>query len=285
MTKKHDPNYDTLEEKKMDLLPPTFSPVPKDISEPNIAIVIDRALHDPSLGIDVIERMLALRDRERAFQAECAFNEAMGAAQEAMSQVSRDMDNPSTNSKYASLAAVDRAIRQHYTKQRFSITSDTLPSARGDSWLRVETTCSHPSGHSITRGIDLLADGIGPKGGAVMTRTHATISAVTYARRALLKMIFNLAEADDDGNIASKSTVNEDQLNTVKAALADAECDSDDIRRFCKAMKIEGLEHLRSNQMREALARIKAHKDDKAEKAKRIQRKIEEELGKLPDRP
>jgi hypothetical protein len=36
----------------------------------------------------------------------------------------------------------------------------------------------------------------------MMTPTHASIAAVTYGRRALLKMIFNLAEDDDDGNLA-----------------------------------------------------------------------------------
>ena len=43
----------------------------------------------------------------------------------------------------------------------------------------------------------------GARGGDVMTRTHATGSALTYGKRYLLIAMFNLAiEEDDDGNAA-----------------------------------------------------------------------------------
>jgi hypothetical protein len=50
------------------------------------------------------------------------------------------------------------------------------------------------------------ADGKGARGNDVMTKTHATGSAVSYGMRYLLKMIFNVSsgEADDDGNAASR---------------------------------------------------------------------------------
>jgi hypothetical protein len=47
------------------------------------------------------------------------------------------------------------------------------------------------------------ADGKGAKGGDVMTKTHAIGAAVTYGKRYLLGMIFNIAvggDVDDDGN-------------------------------------------------------------------------------------
>jgi len=52
------------------------------------------------------------------------------------------------------------------------------------------------------------ADGKGPQGAAVMSKTHATGSALTYAQRYLLKLIFNLAigDDDDDGNSAAGMT-------------------------------------------------------------------------------
>jgi hypothetical protein len=54
--------------------------------------------------------------------------------------------------------------------------------------------------------VDMPADGKGAKGGDVMTKTHATASALTYAKRYLLLQIFALAigESDDDGNAAGK---------------------------------------------------------------------------------
>jgi hypothetical protein len=45
------------------------------------------------------------------------------------------------------------------------------------------------------------ADGKGARGNDVMTKTHATGAAITYGKRYLLGMIFNLAVTrDDDGN-------------------------------------------------------------------------------------
>jgi ERF superfamily len=178
------------------------TPVPREIAGPSIAVVIERALRDPGLGIEVIERMIALRDRERAFQAECAFNEALAAAQEDMRPVARDMENPQTRSNYASLAQVDRAIREHYTRHRIVPTFDTMESPKGEIWVRIVCEVRHPAGFCRSYHIDMPADGVGAKGGQAMTRTHAMMSATTYGRRALLKLIFNLAEADDDGNAA-----------------------------------------------------------------------------------
>jgi hypothetical protein len=46
------------------------------------------------------------------------------------------------------------------------------------------------------------SDGKGAKGGGVMSRTHATGAAITYGKRYLKNMIFDLRfdETDDDGN-------------------------------------------------------------------------------------
>jgi hypothetical protein len=52
--------------------------------------------------------------------------------------------------------------------------------------------------------LEMPADGAGPKGGQVMTRTHATGSAMTYAKRYLKNFVFDIQfkQPDDDGNRA-----------------------------------------------------------------------------------
>ena len=73
--------------------------------------------------------------------------------------------------------------------------------------MRVTCTLAHVDGHARVYTVDLPADGIGAKGGAVMTRTHAAGSAMTYGRRYLLQLMFNLATGDDDdGNGAGSRT-------------------------------------------------------------------------------
>ena len=170
--------------------------------------VIERCLRDPSYPLERVEFLIAQRDRERAYAADRAFIRALAAAQEDMGRISTDSTNPQTRSRYASLGAVDRAIRPIYSKHGLAPTFNTEPSPRGEGWLYVTCTLAHVDGHARVYGVDMPADGIGAKGGAMMTRTHAAGSAMTYGRRYLLQLMFNLATGDDDdGNgAASKIT-------------------------------------------------------------------------------
>ena len=54
--------------------------------------------------------------------------------------------------------------------------------------------------------MDMPCDGKGAKGGDVMTKTHATAAADSYAKRYLIKDIFNIAigEYDTDGNMPGR---------------------------------------------------------------------------------
>jgi hypothetical protein len=194
---------------------------------------------------------------------------ALAQAQQEMEPIARDLRNDTTKSKYASLAAVDRAIRPHYTKHGLAPTFDTRPSSKGELWITIVGELGHTGGFSKEYTVDMLADGAGPKGAPVMTRTHAIGSAVTYGKRQLLKMMFNLAEAgdDDDGQAAGRSALSADELDIIKAALEDAGCDSNDTNRFLKTMKIAALEDLRRDQIAEAMQKIANHKAERARHA------------------
>lgn len=171
--------------------------------EPLLA-VIERASRDPSIDVAKMEKLLELAERVHARQAEAEYDGAMNSAQGEMRPIATDSDNPQTRSRYASYGALDRAVRPIYSAHGFSLSFGTRLVAVD----RVTITCrvSHRAGHTERVEIDMPADGKGAKGGDVMTKTHATGSAVSYGMRYLLKMIFNLAigEYDDDGNSAGK---------------------------------------------------------------------------------
>jgi len=180
-------------------------------------------------------------------QAMAEFMAAMAQAQQAMTTISRDMDNAQTRSKYASLDAVDRATRPHYSPLGIVVTFDTKPSEKGDTWIKVIAEVGRGI-FSKQHSIDMPADGIGAKGGAVMTRTHATMSAITYGRRQLLKNIFNLAEADDDGNAAAGRSsddfdkpISAEQVETLTKLIA---ASGRTLAAFNTAWKIEELGQL-----------------------------------------
>lgn len=170
--------------------------------ETHIFQIIERAARDPNVDIDKMERLINMQERERARQAELEFDNAMATAQAEMQPVRVDSYNPQTKSKYSSYAALDNAIRPIYARHGFSLSFDTSDGAAPDH-VRILCKVAHRGGHRERPRIDMPADGKGAKGGDVMTRTHAMGSAVSYGKRYLLGMIFNLATTkDDDGNAA-----------------------------------------------------------------------------------
>jgi hypothetical protein len=165
--------------------------------------MIERAARDPAINIDKLERLITLQENAQERVAEQAFNMAMSDAQGEMGPIAADSNNPQTKSRYASYFALDKALRPIYSKHGFALSFGTGDVPQ-ESYIRVLCYTSHRGGYTRTYHVDMPADGKGAKGGDVMTKTHATGSAMTYGQRYLLKMIFNIAiGSDDDGNAAS----------------------------------------------------------------------------------
>jgi ERF superfamily len=151
-------------------------------------------------AIDVIERLAALQEKTMLRDAEILFSDALSRAQAEIKRVAPDLQNPQTSSKYASYAAIDRVIRPIYTKEGMSLSFSHADCPKAD---HVRVLCYASLGaYTRTYQIDMPADGKGAKGGDVMTKTHATAAADSYAKRYLVKDIFNIAigEDDRDGN-------------------------------------------------------------------------------------
>jgi hypothetical protein len=154
--------------------------------------------------VDKLQRMMTMQEELEKRQAATRYNEAMSLAQGEMTRISKDSANPITRSKYASLEALDEAIRPIYTRYGFSVSfNDETPDDRPD-WLRLiaYVSCGSET-RKFTKWIPVSTTGI--RGQTAMTPTHASIASVTYGRRALLKMIWNLAEEDTDGNLKPNS--------------------------------------------------------------------------------
>ncbi len=179
--------------------------------------MIERAARDPSIDVDKLDRLLQMRERENARVAEQAFNAALADAQTEMHPVAADSDNPQTRSRYASYAALDRAVRPIYTTHGFALSFNTAD-APGPEQARILCDVCHAGGHTRRYHVDMPVDGKGARGGDVMTKTHAMGSGISYGMRYLLRMIFNLAiDQDDDGNAAGGRATPERPRTVVPA--------------------------------------------------------------------
>ena len=183
---------------------PVTMPIERREGPDQLTHIIERYLRDPSVDVVKLEHMITLQERMMRWQAESTWNTALAEAQSKMHAVANDSANPQTRSRYASYAAIDGALRPIYSEHGFALSFDTEESPRPES-VRVVCNVSK-GGHSRRYQIDMPADGKGARGSDVMTKTHATGSAVSYGMRYLLKMIFNVAtgEVDDDGNAAGR---------------------------------------------------------------------------------
>jgi hypothetical protein len=166
--------------------------------------MIERAAKDPAVDLAKLERMLELRSQEHARVAAQQYRAAMADCQAAMEPIRTDAINThANNAKYATLAAVDAVARPIYTAHGFALSFDTDDCQKPDH-VRVVCHVHHAAGHAETFHLDMPCDGKGAKGTTMMTTTHAVASAISYARRYLLSMVFSLCvEKDDDGNAAA----------------------------------------------------------------------------------
>lgn len=218
--------------------------------------VISRAAKDPGTDVDKLERLMGLYERINDKRAEQEYSAAMQLAQEQTRPVSQDAANPQTRSKYASYAALDKALRPIYTKNGFSLSFSTGDGAP-EGYVRVICKVAHKGGHNEYPHLDLPADGKGAKGNDVMTKTHATMSAVSYGRRGLLKMIFNIAEGDDDGNAAGGGQITDEQVSELGVLITETKSD---IRKFCEHMGVSALYEIPAAQFNKAKQALLAKK-------------------------
>lgn len=186
-----------------------------------LAVVTTLSLMQFALERGQVEQLQILQDmhfKQLERDAEAEFNLAMNAVQSELGRVAANMNNVQTKSKYADYAALDRAIRPIYTKHGFSLSFDS-----GESLPEtVVAYCyvSHRAGHTRKyQSPAMPLPVMGPQGKAVMTATHGTGAAMSYAMRYLLKFIFNIAigEDDTDGNTSKQSAGGSGQMDQKEA--------------------------------------------------------------------
>lgn len=231
------------------------------VSESNAIIsVIERAALNPDVDVEKMERLYEMKEKIDAKNAEVLFNLAMNQAQSEMGRVSADATNNQTRSNYATYGKLDKVLRPIYSRHGFSLSFDTGTQQRDNS-EHIICYVSHSGGHTRQYTIDVDSSGKGAKGGDVMTKTHATGSAMSYGMRYLLKMIFNVAigAEDDDGNAAGSQTeyITEEMVNLLDSKLVEHEIDRKKFNSWLKRdLKIDSLEQLSMKAYRTVEARI-----------------------------
>jgi hypothetical protein len=167
---------------------------------------IERAANNPEFDVAKFGELLRLQRDVAHDQSRRAFNAAMADAQSEMLPVVRDAKNSHLNNRYARLETIDAAMRPIYTRHGFSVRYGSAP-ASSEGMIRITCTVAHADGYFEEQYLDAPTVNAGSQGGRTATTpVQAVGSAITYLRRYLLSMVFNvvLADEDDDGEFTRR---------------------------------------------------------------------------------
>lgn len=180
-------------------LRPKNPPAPAQTDGQALLAMIERVARDPKSDVAKVERLLAVRNEDIQRVAKQAFNVAMVACQDGMLPVRKNMK--ADRFKFASLEAVDEALRPVYSHHGFGLTFNSQPMPETN---RILVICDvlHRDGFEKRYTVPMTASPKGPKGGDVMTQTQAEGAAISFGRRYLELMIFNIITTEDDAAVA-----------------------------------------------------------------------------------
>ncbi|OMQ44725.1 ERF family protein [Ensifer sp. 1H6] len=228
--------------------------------------MIERIAMDPTIPIDRLEQMLAMKERmedrnremareDREYEAKTAYFSAMSACQKELPVVTKNKRNSHTNSNYADLAAIEDQAMPIIYAHGFGVSFQ--PDGYNDlGELLIKWEISHSGGY-VRNGVGAIpVDGAGAKGGVNKTGTQAFGSTATYGRRYLLCMLFNISTGDDnDGNRPKgpAGPVSEEQATQLRQKVDDAGAD---IERFCKRWHIGAIPEMPAAKFDEAMASL-----------------------------
>jgi hypothetical protein len=147
-----------------------------------------------------LKDMMDLQERWEAGEAKKVYSREFANTQLEIETVVKTKKNTQTHSNYADLSDIIESSKPIYTKHGFAIIFSEGDTAK-DNHVRIIADVLHEIGHKETYHYDVPLDGAGLKGNANMIPIHGKASSVSYGRRYLMCMIWNIATGDDnDGN-------------------------------------------------------------------------------------
>ena len=210
------------------------------------------AATNPNVDVAKMKELLAMARDEQARAAEAEFSAAMLAAQSEMPTIIKDAFNPHTKSKYARLEHVSLKIDGIARKHGFTLSAGMSDSPVDDHY-RVFYDVTHRGGATRRYNLDVGMDTAGAKGGGTKSGAQGTGSSVSYARRYLKIMIFDLVVAGEDTDAAASASsgevINMDQAQILSELIKQTKTNTD---QFCKHFKIKSVPDLPAARFGEA---------------------------------
>lgn len=189
--------------------------VEREIATPDIHPMLAQLIASGSVSADDLGKFFDMQRQWEQDNARRAYAAAMLAAQGEMRPVVRGRTNEQQRSKYAALEDIHDVIKPIWLKHGFTLSYGSDQSPYPEHY-RVTCDCLHEGGHVTHHVLDGPGDEKGLKGNPNKTPIQALTSTVTYLRRSLAVMIFDvtLVGADNDGQ-RDVTPITDEQLNEL----------------------------------------------------------------------
>lgn len=195
--------------------------------------MLERAVRDPAVDVDKMERIWLLCEKENKRLAERSFNAALSEMQCALPAVERKGEIKGRDKKVVSTYAlwedVNEAIKPVLTAHGFALSFRVKTSK---DLIEVRGVLTHRDGHKEETEISLPADTTGFK-----NPVQAVASSVSYGKRYSAGALLNLTSFDEDdngtgANIKPKPSAELKREQQWQTVLADLVADLTDCHSF-----------------------------------------------------
>ena len=210
-----------------------------------------------TLAEHVQDRQAAVVEADRKRTAQQAYNDALRAAQEEMKPIVRDAQNRDTSSKYAKMETIDKAIRPIYIKHGFALSFGAIDAAQLGN-VKIVCHMGHSAGDSRDYYLEAPPDTTGPKGGGVKTGIQGVGSTVSYLRKYIKLMIFDLTLVDEDNDGQGSDPIESHELVAVTKIYKACEMNETEVEGFLTFMGITALSEIRRHDYEKAMNMLRA---------------------------
>ena len=187
--------------------------------------IIGQAVMSKDIDVDKMRALFELQKDILAEEHRISFKAAMARLQERLPQIAKY--GKGKNSKFAKLEDIDTIIKPILADEGFSIDFDEASNTA--TTVTFVATVSHREGHSETKRLTVPIDvaSKNDRGVAIRTAIQDAGSTVSYARRYLIKMLFNIVEVGEDTDGVKRSFVTESQIRDIETLIADTKSNKD----------------------------------------------------------
>lgn len=206
--------------------------------------------------LEKLKGLLDLQIQFEANEARKAYASDFATTQAKIEPATKRLRNKQTNSTYADLSGVIETAQPIYTSHGFAVRFNEGDCPK-EGYVRILADVLHRAGHSENYHFDVPLDGKGLRGNENMTAIHGKASSVTYGRRYLMCMIWNIPTSDIDGNVNVAPCISDKQVKELLNLLQMKDLSESNLIKF---MGVETLEDIKESEYMKALSAINSAK-------------------------